>query len=69
VPELAGGAVGVHCHPANRIQWELALSRLRFANRGEELDRLANVAQGRASARLVEDAFELGYERSGLRRH
>jgi hypothetical protein len=68
VHEPARCAVGIHCHPANGIYGELAHGRLPFSDRGEQLDRLVNVAQGCAATRLVEHALELGYERSGLRR-
>ena len=66
--EPARCAVAIHCHPANGIHGELAQGRLPFSDRGEQLDRLGNVAQGGAATRLVEHASELGYERSGLRR-
>jgi hypothetical protein len=68
VHQPPGGAVGIHCHPANGIYGELALGRLPFADGGKELDGLANIAQHFAAARLIEHALELGHERGGLRR-
>jgi hypothetical protein len=69
VHEPARCAVAIHCHSANGIHGELAHARLPFSDRGEQLDRLVNVAQGCAATLLVERASELGRERSGLRRH
>ena len=66
--EPAGGAVRVDGHAADWIERKLAVCRLALADRREDLDRLANVAQPFATTRLIEDASEVGGERCGVAR-
>jgi hypothetical protein len=67
VRQPPGRAFDVDRHLAHRVDRQPALCRLAGADRGDELDRLANVAQLTASARLVQHAFEVGGQCCGVR--
>src|SRR4051794_19171402 len=61
--EAPGGVVGIDRHLADRVDRQRAVAGRSDAHGGEQLDRLANVAQRVAAARLVVDAVDRGSER------
>src|SRR5437867_5510618 len=66
IREPSGGALRVDGHMADGVDGELRLGRLADPDGGDELDRLADVAQVAAAAGLVDHPFGRGRERGGV---
>src|SRR4051794_13787908 len=67
VDQPAGGALWVDGHLADGVDGQRRLSGGADADGGDELDRIADVAQLAPAARLVDHALDRRRERGGLR--
>ena len=66
VHETACGVVRIDDHLADGVDRKPVVGSVALPDRGDELDGLANVAEGLAAARFVEDGVDVGGQGRGL---